>query len=565
MLHNKLQLDWIGKQDRAKLEPRVLLENASLSYHGITASGRESHFDNRLIFGDNLLALKSLEQEFTGRIKCIYIDPPYNTGAAFKHYDDCLEHSLWLSLIRDRVELLYRLLSVDGSIWINLDDNESHYCRVMCDEIFGRRNFVANVVWQKKYTVANDARWLSDNHDHILVYCKDANHWRPRKLPRTEEMNARYKNPDNHPKGPWKATPLHAKSGSETAARFEFTFRNGVTWSPPPGTFPRFSRESLVAMDANDEIWFGKDGRSTPARKTFLSELTTEGVTALTVWTHDEVGHNHEAKEEVKRFNPTDVFSTPKPERLLSRIIHIASEPGDWVLDSFAGSGTTGAVAHKMGRRWIMVELGEHCHTHIIPRLKKVIDGDDPGGVTEATGWQGGGGYRYFRLAPSLMQQDSFGNWVISREYNPAMLAEAICKLEGFRYQPSDSVYWQQGQATENDFIYVTTQSLSREQLTQLSDEVGPTRSLLVMCGAFRTRDLSAFPNLTIKKIPKTVLDKCEWGQDDYSLAIEKLSANHSPEADTADATEPAAAPTRAERKTRNQRNYRSLFETDAR
>jgi adenine-specific DNA-methyltransferase len=242
----------------------------------------------------------------------------------------------------------------------------------------------------------------------------------------------------------------------------------------------------------------------------------------MTVWLRHEVGDNQDAKREVMRFNPEEVFSTPKPEGLLKRILELGSKPGDWVLDSFAGSGTTGAVAHKMGRRWIMVELGAHCHTHIIPRLKKVIDGEDPGGITEAVGWKGGGGFRYFRLAPSLLEKDKWGNWVINKSYHPAMLAEAVCKLEGFVYQPSETIYWQHGLSTERDFIYVTTQHLTHSQLEQLSDEVGANRTLLVMCSAFRSKS-DRFPNLTIKKIPKTVLSRCEWGHDDYSLQVENL------------------------------------------
>ena len=217
-----------------------------------------------------------------------------------------------------------------------------------------------------------------------------------------------------------------------------------------------------------------------------------------------------------------EVFATPKPEKLLKNVLTIATNPGDWVLDSFAGSGTTGAVAHKMGRRWIMVELGEHCHTHIIPRLKKVIDGEDKGGITEAVGWKGGGGFRYLRLAPSLLEKDKWGNWVISKEFNAAMLAEAVCKLEGFAYAPSDAAYWQHGHSTERDFIYVTTASLSHDQLQQLSDEVGGDRSLLVVCSAFRGRK-EGYTNLTVKKIPKAVLSRCEWGKDDYSLKVENL------------------------------------------
>jgi adenine-specific DNA-methyltransferase len=217
-----------------------------------------------------------------------------------------------------------------------------------------------------------------------------------------------------------------------------------------------------------------------------------------------------------------EIFLTPKPERLVKRILEIASEPGDWVLDSFAGTGTTGAVAQKMGRKWIMVELGEHCHTLVIPRLAKVVNGDDLGGVTESVAWQGGGGFRYFRLAPSLLEQDKWGNWVISKEYNSAMLAEAVCKLEGFAYAPSDSIYWQHGKSTERDFIYVTTAHLSHEQLQQLNDEVGRERSLLVLCTAFRGK-AERYPNLTVKKIPKQVLSQCEWGHDDYSLRVENL------------------------------------------
>jgi adenine-specific DNA-methyltransferase len=221
-------------------------------------------------------------------------------------------------------------------------------------------------------------------------------------------------------------------------------------------------------------------------------------------------------------FPGDESFGTPKPERLLKRVIEIATNPGDLVLDSFAGSGTTGAVAHKMGRRWIMIELGEHCHTHIIPRLQKVIDGEDQGGISKAVNWQGGGGFRYYRLAPSLLQQDRWGQWVVNKEYNAEMLAAAICKLEGFTYAPSDAHFWQHGTSTENDFIYVTTQSLNAEQLQVLSDEVGEGKSLLVCCSAFRG-SADRFPNLTLKKIPKMVLQKCEWAHDDYSLNVENL------------------------------------------
>jgi len=384
----RLELTWIGKEDRPRLEPRILLEETELSFSKQVSES--DIFDNRLVHGDNLLALKALEQEFLGRVKCVFIDPPYNTGSAFEQYDDGLEHSIWLSLMRDRLEIIHDLLSEDGSLWVTVDDNEAHYLKVLCDEIFGRVNFVANAVWQKKYTVANDAKWLSENHDHILVYAKSKEIWRPNRLSRSAEMDARYRNPDNHPKGPWKATPLHAKSGSKKGVDFVFTFRNGVEWRPPKGTFPRFSEETLRTLDDNNEIWFGVDGKATPSRKTFLCELKVAGPPAPTVWMSSEVGHNHEAREEAKFSNPDAPFSTPKPERLLRRVLELATDPGDIVLDSFAGSGTTGATAHKMRRRWIMVELGGHCETHIAPRLRRVIGGDDTVGITESVGWTGG-------------------------------------------------------------------------------------------------------------------------------------------------------------------------------
>jgi adenine-specific DNA-methyltransferase len=244
-------------------------------------------------------------------------------------------------------------------------------------------------------------------------------------------------------------------------------------------------------------------------------------------WPHDEVGHTDEAKKEmIGLYGAQNVFDTPKPERLVKRVLEIATKPGDLVLDSFAGSGTTGAVAHKMGRRWIMVELGDHCQTHIIPRLQKIIDGKDKGGISDVISWQGGGGFRYFTLAPSLLEKDRWGNWVVNKEYNAEMLTAAICKLEGFTYSPSDTHYWQHGHSTETDFIYVTTQTLNADQLQALSDEVGAEKSLLVCCSAFKidaSRAVSTLANLTLKKIPKMVLTKCEWGHDDYSLNVENL------------------------------------------
>lgn len=533
----KLELTWIGKDNRPRLEPRILLEDPEKSYHASHRVSDNDIFDNRLIFGDNLLALKALEQEFTGKIKCIYIDPPYNTKSAFEHYDDGMEHSLWLSLIRDRLSLLHNLLRNDGSLWLTLDDNEAHYVKILCDEIFGRVNFVANVVWQKR-TSPDMRATIGAGHDHILVFAKDASSFKAiaGKIPLSGEQRTKYRNPDKDSRGPWVSSDYTAQ-GYRPNQMYTITTPGGKTYAPPEGVCWKNVEEVYLQLHNDGRMWYGQDGKGMPRRKTYLNEA--EGITPWTWWTNKEVGHTQESKKEsIALFGIAAAFSTPKPERLIERVLQIATKPGDVVLDSFAGSGTTGAVAHKMARRWIMIERGAHCHTHIIPRMKKVIDGRDPGGVTEACNWTGGGGFRYYFLAPSLLKEDAFGNWVISKDYNPAMLAEAVCKLEGFQYAPSDEFYWQHGHSTEADFIYVTTQTLTREQLRNLSDEVGDKRSLLICCGAFRVKKLDDFPNLTVKKIPRAVMDKCEWGKDDYSLEIKALPAAPKSQADEPEVTD---------------------------
>jgi adenine-specific DNA-methyltransferase len=516
--NQKLELTWIGKENRPKLEPRILLEELARSYHAKHRVTDNDLYDNRLIFGDNLLALKALEVEFAGKVRCVFLDPPYNTGSAFTHYDDGLEHSIWLSLMRDRLEIVRRLLAGDGSLWITIDDNEAHYLKVLCDEVFGRANFVTNVIWEKADSPRNSARQFSTDHDHVLVYSKSPE-WLPRRLSRTEEANAIYSNDDNDSRGPWLPGDPYANK-PYSRGQYKITGPTGRVFSPPPGRFWRISEERFHELDADGRIWWGPNRGARPSIKRYLSEVGD--LVPRTFWSKNDVGSNRTSKNEMRVLFPGDEsFGTPKPERLVERVLNISTDQGDLVLDSFAGSGTTGAVAHKMGRRWIMVELGEHCHTHIIPRLKKVIDGEDKGGITEAVNWKGGGGFRYYRLAPSLLEKDKWGNWVINKEYNAAMLAEALCKLEGFTYAPSDSVYWQHGHSTERDFIYVTTANLSHEQLQQLSDEVGTERSLLVLCTAFRGRN--DYPSITVKKIPRAVLSRCEWGHDDYSLRVENL------------------------------------------
>lgn len=543
----KLELTWVGKDERPKLEPRILIEDPSLSY-----CGKEQKpggiYDNVLIKGDNLLALKALEQEYVGRVKCIFIDPPYNTGSAFEQYDDGLEHSLWLSLMRDRLDIIRNLLSPDGSLWITIDDNEAHYLKVIADEVFGRSNFIANVVWQKKYSKQNDTLTLSTSHDHILVYARQKPLWVPNKITPRPDKQKGYKNPDNDPRGPWQSVVYTCSKSRAERPNLFYPITNpktGKSKLPKENRVWGFEEETFKQHLADNRLWWGKNGdKEAPRIKSFLYEVGEKTVPD-TWWTRLDVGDNQDAKREALAFNDVEPFATPKPERLIQRILEIATSQGDIVLDSFSGSGTTGAVALKMGRRWIMAELGEHAETHVLPRIKKVIDGDDPGGVTDSTGWKGGGGFRYYTLAPSLLEKDKYDNWVISKKYDANMLAAAVCKLMGFTYEPSqdERQYWRHGYSTETDFIYVTTQSLTYDALKRLSEDVGRKRTLLVCCKAYNAKD-DAFDNLTLRKIPQVVLKKCEWGRDDYSLKIAKVAppeevaapAQPEPEAEAASA-----------------------------
>lgn len=562
----RLELSWIGKENRPKLEPRIFVEDSSKTSHSAFRVSEADIFDNRLIFGDNLLALKALEPEFAGKVKCIYIDPPYNTGSAFEHYDDGLEHSLWLSMARDRIELLRRLLMPEGAIFVQVDDNEGQYLKVLMDELFGRQNFVATFIWRKVDSPNDNKVSVTPDHEYILCYAKDATQLRLGRKGDVTLLNA-YRQRDA--RGRLYRDRLLKKNGKNSMRED----RPSMFFSlpAPDGTevYPIHDdgKEACWAMGrgaidklrkAGDLIWKNRGTEATPKWIPYSREYAPESPERPypTIWY--DLHTTRQAKAHLKEVLPdAPMFATPKPEPLIQRILELCTTPGELVLDSFLGSGTTAAVAHKMGRRWIGIELGEHCHTHVIPRLKKVIEGKDSGGVTEAVGWKGGGGFRYYRLAPSLLEKDGFGQWVISKKYNPSMLAEAICKLEGFSYSPSDAIYWQHGRSTENDFIYVTTQTLTRDQLQRLSDEVGETRSLLVMCGAFRIKNPADFPNLTLKKIPNAVLRKCEWGRDDYSLEIKSLPIKPEEEPE-------APAPARKPRSKAERREQGLLFDVPA-
>ncbi|PKN72789.1 MAG: site-specific DNA-methyltransferase [Candidatus Cloacimonetes bacterium HGW-Cloacimonetes-3] len=389
-------LNWLGKAEAisaaAKIPYRILKHKPQLSY------GAQQN-ENLLIQGDNLEALKALLPFYAGQVKCIYIDPPYNTRHAFSHYDDNLEHSQWLSLMYPRLELLREFLMPEGSIWISIDDDEGHYLKVICDEVFGRKEFIANVIWEKKFSPQNDAKWLSDSHDHILAYARNKDIWRPNLLPRTEEMDNRYTNPDNDPRGVWTSGDLSVKTYSPDTD-YPITTPTGRIVSPPSGYCWRVSTTRLQELIDDKRIWFGASGNNVPRIKRFLVDVQ-DGSVSKTIWYRAEVGDNQEAKKEIKQFNNDDVFSTPKPERLIKRVFTLGSNSGDLVMDSFLGSGTSAAVAHKMGRRWIGIEMGNHAITHCVPRMQKVIDGEQ-GGISKAINWQGGGGFGFYTLGEAI-------------------------------------------------------------------------------------------------------------------------------------------------------------------
>lgn len=447
-------LEWLNKGEAVnvtkKLPYRILKANTELSY------GEQS--ENMIIKGDNLEALQALLPYYKGQVKCIYIDPPYNTGSAFEHYDDNLEHSTWLSMIYPRLELLRDLLSEDGSIWISIDDRESAYLKVICDEVFGRKNFVSAISWQRTYSPRNDAKGISSEAEQILIYSKNVG-WSPNKLPRTAKMDSKYKNPDNDicawtssdvfaPEGathqgmvyaiqhPFTGEFIYPYSGAHWAINQEnmlnamqkwakYTLKDlhddnvraevcGVSESDiRKGVCAIVLDESLESARAHAQrvykqgkwpkFYFTNKGMGGMRRKTYLD--TSKGRVATNLWQHEEVGHTDEAKKEIKAFNSTNVFATPKPERLIQRVIHVATNEGDLVLDSFLGSGTTCAVAQKMGRRYIGIEMGEHAITHCVPRMKAVIDGEQ-GGISKAVNWNGGGGYTFYDLGETIFDEN---------------------------------------------------------------------------------------------------------------------------------------------------------------
>ena len=403
-------LDWVNRnqaEETATSVPYHLLKFEKA--YGDTEQAKK----NLIIQGDNLQALKALLPLYGGQVKCIFIDPPYNTHSAFEHYDDKLEHAQWLSMMYPRLQLLKDLLAEDGSIWITLDDNEAHYLKVLCDEVFGRKNFISSVIWQKKYAASNDAHWFSNDHDNVLIYSKDSKLFKVNRLERDEKSNKAYKNLDNDPRGLWQSDNYTCNKSIDERPNLYYPITNPNTGEiiyPKKTAVWRYSQETHLNHVKDNLIYWGKEGKnSVPRFKRFLSSVEDKGATPQSIWLWQDVGHNQDAKREQLTIHKAEPFSTPKPEKLIQRIIQIGTNPNDIVLDSFLGSGTTAAVAHKMGRRYIGIEMGEHAKTHVIPRLEKVIDGEQ-GGISSAVNWQGGGGFSFYTLGSPVFDDQGFLN-----------------------------------------------------------------------------------------------------------------------------------------------------------
>lgn len=567
----KLELTWIGKYDERKpLEPRILIENKEYSYGepetGILPDGKPWN-GNMLIHGDNLLALKALEQDFSGQIKCIYIDPPFNTGQAFEFYDDFQEHSIWLNLMYQRLQSLYKLLDNEyGIMWVHLDEEEVHYCKIILDEIFGRRNFVSHITYERSAVAGlGQGGYIVNTTEHILMYkkcnlpSKNIFCYSQLELKTMKRYNRYILSYGNKEL----IKEFTAKSNGQSVKLFKHS--NYIINSISLKDFDKnetnirntyidnincifrgnrvqkensFQNDIISLMESNSLYsieYIPSRGKNENKETTlyyynkellsFLSDtakivnnsiVKSQKMTSL--WTHGEI-----PKADIAHEGNVYFPRGKKPEQLLKRIIEMSTNPGDIVLDSFLGSGTTAAVAQKMGRRYIGIELGNHAYTHCVPRLKMVTDGTDQGGISKAQNWKGGSGFKFYELAPSLLKEDKFGNPVINKEYNADMLAAAMAKQEGYTYQPDAEVYWKQGHGSETDYIYTTTQFMTVEALAAIHETMTEGESLLICCTSFQKECKQAFPNISIKKIPQMLKDRCEFGKDDYSLNIIEL------------------------------------------
>lgn len=543
----RLELTWIGKGQEPAVEPRILLHDPSKDYGDPDSA-------NMLIHGDNLLALKALEQQYAGQVKCIYIDPPYNTGAAFDYYDDNLEHSIWLALMQARIKILRNLLSDDGFFCVQIDDSEGHYLKVMLDEIFGRNNYLTTFYIQVRYpnkTLAEDSDYQKII-EQCHVYAKQRNLAKLNR-PQVDYDIAKFK---------WRIIEKEPGEVVTLGNKRVEIFKpdqylveeiepclTGLkeTWATGSLTRVRASageffelylaeRKSLDGLGCLYKVeGIGEDGlgyryisgpkKTTANKGKFYSGIPLKRLEELKAGKsvkflpvsnfYDFAGAFGNCRLE----GGADFKGGKKPEILIKTLLAYFSNEGDLVLDSFLGSGTTAAVAHKMGRRYIGIELGEHCYTRCKPRLDSVIDGERTG-ISNEVNWQGGGGYKFYELAPTLIVKDRFGNSVFSDQYNAQMLVAAVTKVNGYFYAPDPEVFWKQGYSQDNSFIYVTTQYLTAAMLDSLAKEVGALERLLICAPAFDVGLNKRYDNITVKKIPQSVLDKCEYGVDNYNLNI---------------------------------------------
>lgn len=462
--------EWVDRTDPRVTEIRLLHERETV---GAVGPGEHHAADNLLIHGDaadglrSLLNLPEFAAEYRGKVKLVYIDPPFNTGQAFEHYDDALEHSVWLTMMRDRLTLVRDLLAPDGSVWVHLDDAEMAYCKVLLDELFGRRAFITDVIWQKRTSRDNRAAF-SSMHDHLLVYAPAGPAWSSVRNRLTD--NGSYSNPDNDPRGPWRSVPMSAQAGHATASQFyEITTPTGVKHDPPPGRAWTYSRERFEEIVAQGRVYWPKDGAGKPRLKMYPEE--SEGLVPFTIWPADAVGTNDEAKKQcLESFPRLAAFDTPKPERLLHRVLQIASNAGEIVLDCFGGSGTTAAVAHKIGRRWVTVERSAATvEDFCLPRLMKVVSGDDPRGVTSAVGWQGGGGFRVLDVGPSMY--DVAGGRVLLAEWTSnGQFAAAACAQLGFTVDDDPPFAGRRGRVRLAAVDGVADESVVRALVSNLDD-----------------------------------------------------------------------------------------------
>lgn len=598
---NKLELTWIGKDDeRPAIEPRILIEDPTLAYGEVetgTLPNGKPWPGNMLIHGDNLLALRALEENYSGQVQCIYIDPPYNIDAANEYYDDYVEHSQWLSLMRPRLEILFNLLKPNGVIFIQINDDEQAYLKVLCDEIFGRKNFINMICVKAKASSGasggGEDRKLKKNIEYILVYAKSESfdsfkpmHKRQPLMDYIHEREVEGKNfaytsvlvdPGveeyigstvdgsgeeiqliRHNNYKVKTVTQLMKEEALTKAQVYTKYLDRIFTLENAQTSIR--GRVLNAVGNGDDYFIARYVPKTGRNKGKLTDVGFMGKTKRlvsflnvlcikegnTIYKLDKIGTlwDDMSWSSVKSEGALDFPNSKKPETLIKRIIEMCSNEQDIVLDSFLGSGTTSAVAHKLLRRWIGIEMGDHAYSHCQKRLVNVVNGEQTG-ISKRCNWHGGGGFKFYELAPSLLNKDKYGNLVINKAYNADMLAAAMAKQEGFTYQPSTEQYWKQGYSSEHDYIFTTTQFLTAEALQHLHEQMAEDESLLICCTQFQPECNNRYPNITLKKIPKMLLGRCEFGRDDYSLNIVPLPEMPDGEGDEADdILDPEEAPT---------------------